>query len=173
MLARVASVITGLGDSSTSFWWRRWVEQSRSPRATTLPCMSPMIWISMWRARLISASMMQSPLPKAASASRCACSRPETRLASLCATRMPRPPPPAVALIITGKPILCAIAIASSCVFTGPAEPGTVGTPASMARALALALLPSASIDWLVGPMNSILQSRTTCAKWLFSERKP
>ena len=26
------------GDSSSTFWWRRWIEQSRSPSATTVPC---------------------------------------------------------------------------------------------------------------------------------------
>ena len=31
----------GAGDSSTSFWCRRWSEQSRSKRWTTLPCRSP------------------------------------------------------------------------------------------------------------------------------------
>ena len=29
----------GLGDSSISFWWRRWVEQSRSQRWMALPCL--------------------------------------------------------------------------------------------------------------------------------------
>ena len=35
--------------SSTSFWWRRWAEQSRSPTHTQLPWVSPMICISTWR----------------------------------------------------------------------------------------------------------------------------
>ncbi len=37
------------GASSISFWWRRWIEHSRSPRWTTLPWWSPRIWNSMWR----------------------------------------------------------------------------------------------------------------------------
>ena len=32
-----------------SFWWRRWIEQSRSPRWTTWPCASASTWISTWR----------------------------------------------------------------------------------------------------------------------------
>ena len=39
----------GAGDSSTSFWCRRWELQSRSYRWTTLPCLSPRIWTSMCR----------------------------------------------------------------------------------------------------------------------------
>src|SRR4051812_28772914 len=34
------SSTAGAGDSSISFWWRRWTEQSRSPRWMTLPCSS-------------------------------------------------------------------------------------------------------------------------------------
>ena len=39
----------GAGASSTSFWWRRWAEQSRSATHTQLPWVSAMICISMWR----------------------------------------------------------------------------------------------------------------------------
>ena len=39
----------GEGDSSTSFWWRRWTEQSRSPSAARPPCRSPSSWTSTWR----------------------------------------------------------------------------------------------------------------------------
>ena len=33
------------------FWWRRWIEHSRSKRCTTLPWVSPRICTSMWRGR--------------------------------------------------------------------------------------------------------------------------
>ena len=36
-----------LGATSTTFWWRRWTEQSRSHRCTRLPCASPRICTSM------------------------------------------------------------------------------------------------------------------------------
>ena len=39
----------GAGDSSMSFWWRRWTEQSRSPRWMTLPWLSARTWTSTWR----------------------------------------------------------------------------------------------------------------------------
>ncbi len=66
--ARSSGVRTGLGLSSRSFWWRRWIEHSRSPtRSRVSP--SPRTWISMWRGRVTNFSMYTSPLPKAASAS--------------------------------------------------------------------------------------------------------
>ncbi|MEY2467679.1 MAG: acetyl-CoA carboxylase, biotin carboxylase subunit [Actinomycetota bacterium] len=37
ILLRIFSVTATEGDSSSSFWWRRWIEHSRSPRCTTLP----------------------------------------------------------------------------------------------------------------------------------------
>ena len=46
---RILSVSAGEGDSSISFWCRRWIEHSRSPRCTTLPWWSPRIWNSMCR----------------------------------------------------------------------------------------------------------------------------
>jgi hypothetical protein len=39
----------GDGASSMTFWWRRWMEHSRSPRCRWLPCASEKICISMWR----------------------------------------------------------------------------------------------------------------------------
>ena len=44
--------------------------------------------------------------PKAARASSCACTKWRSRSPGLCTTRMPRPPPPAEALRITGYPIV-------------------------------------------------------------------
>ena len=40
----------GDGDSSISFWWRRWIEHSRSPRVSTPPSLSQSTWISTCRA---------------------------------------------------------------------------------------------------------------------------
>ena len=47
---RSSGVSPGAGASSTSFWWRRWSEQSRSPSATTRPVASPSSCTSTWRA---------------------------------------------------------------------------------------------------------------------------
>ena len=46
---RTSSGRPGAGASSTSFWWRRWSEQSRSPRNTTSPRPSARTWASTWR----------------------------------------------------------------------------------------------------------------------------
>ena len=39
------------GDSSSTFWWRRCTEHSRSPSASTVPCVSASSWISTCRGR--------------------------------------------------------------------------------------------------------------------------
>ena len=49
MAVRTSAGKAGAGLSSTSFWCRRWAEQSRSPIHTALPWPSAMICISMWR----------------------------------------------------------------------------------------------------------------------------
>ena len=46
----------GEGDSSISFWWRRWIEHSRSPSVSTPPSSSQSTWISTWRAGTIAFS---------------------------------------------------------------------------------------------------------------------
>ena len=56
----------GDGDSSTTFWLRRWMEHSRSPRARTFPFPSPKIWISMWRALWTNFSTKTPASPKLA-----------------------------------------------------------------------------------------------------------
>ena len=57
------------GDASTSFWRRRWMEQSRSPRWTTWPWVSAIIWNSICRGLTTSFSRYSSPSPKQATAS--------------------------------------------------------------------------------------------------------
>src|SRR6266550_4100499 len=114
----------GLGASSISFWWRRCTEQSRSHRCMTRPCVSPMSWISMWRGRARYFSMYTSSEPNAASASCFASENAWGNASPSCATRMPFPPPPAAALMITGKPIFSAIFNPASASSTGPGEPG-------------------------------------------------
>jgi hypothetical protein len=63
-LAQVG-VTAGEGASSTTFWWRRWTEQSRSPRWMTWPWVSPNTWISTWRPSMMARSRISSPLPNA------------------------------------------------------------------------------------------------------------
>ena len=47
--AGIDTLIAGAGVSSMSFWKRRWIEQSRSPRCSTWPWASARIWTSTCR----------------------------------------------------------------------------------------------------------------------------
>ena len=47
--ARNSALTAGEGASSRTFWCRRWIEHSRSPRWTIWPWVSAKTWISMWR----------------------------------------------------------------------------------------------------------------------------
>ena len=50
--ARSAGDTASDGVSSTTFWWRRWIEHSRSTNGSTVPCASPSSCTSMWRGRV-------------------------------------------------------------------------------------------------------------------------
>src|SRR5881394_4667415 len=67
--ARCLPLSAGEGASSTSFWWRRCSEQSRSPRWMTWPCESAKTWISTWRARSTARSSSSRASPNALFAS--------------------------------------------------------------------------------------------------------
>src|SRR5918993_1109954 len=106
MESRRSGSSAGDGASSTTFWWRRWIEHSRSKRWMTLPPLSPITCTSTCRGSSMSFSRNTDASPKAASASRLA---PRTASAKSCGrvtTRIPRPPPPALAFTRTGKPLL-------------------------------------------------------------------
>jgi hypothetical protein len=100
--ARCFGVMPGAGASSTTFWWRRCIEQSRSPRWMALP------WPSAEHLDLDVARVLQEflhvdlSLPNAALASALVVAMAFSSAASVCTTRMPRPPPPPAALMITG-----------------------------------------------------------------------
>ena len=96
-----------------------------------------------------------------------------TRSSGSSTMRMPRPPPPADALISTGYPISSAMRSASFSDSTGPPLPGTVGTSALRARSIAATLSPATEIVSAVGPMNLMLHESQTSTKCEFSERNP
>ncbi len=110
--------------------------------------------------------------PKADFASFAAVDKATRRSASLCATFMPRPPPPAAAFTST-EAIFLAIAIASSSGPTAPSEPGTTGMPSFLAVFLASILSPIRRICSALGPMKCRLCSPRISAKRAFSDRKP
>ena len=112
-------------------------------------------------------------LPKAASASAWACCKADFRARSFAATRMPRPPPPAEALISTGKPNCWANCSGLGLALDQPFAARHGGHFGLRAILRAEFLSPSRAMASGVGPMKVMLQSRQTSAKWEFSDRKP
>ena len=86
---------------------------------------------------------------------------------------MPRPPPPAAAFTMTGRPILWASASRLASLWSAPWYPGTQGTPASIMRRLAAALLPIAAMAVGGGPMKVRPAFWQAVAKASFSDRNP
>jgi hypothetical protein len=90
--------------------------------------------------------------------------------------RMPLPPPPAAALIITGKPIPRPppprVARSGKPLPSGPLSPGTTGAPAADTVFRASVLLPM-RIAWAGGPMKVMPAAAQASAKSSFSDRKP
>ncbi len=86
---------------------------------------------------------------------------------------MPLPPPPAEALIITGKPISAAILAACLSSSMTPRWPGTVDTRALAAAFLLSILSPMAPIAAGFGPMKTMPAAASARAKLSRSDRKP
>ena len=86
---------------------------------------------------------------------------------------MPLPPPPAEALIITGKPTASAAATASASVTTASGWPGMVETRASAASFFEAILSPIAAMARGFGPMKAMPAAASASAKSARSERKP
>ncbi|KAH3666342.1 hypothetical protein OGAPHI_004531 [Ogataea philodendri] len=87
-------------------------------------------------------------------------------------TLRPIPPPPAVALRITGYPILLHAEInwAESEI---KLVPGTTGTSACIASSLAICFRPNFSTESELGPAKRILFLASSAAKLEFSDRNP
>ena len=113
-------------------------------------------------------------LPNAALASIHALSQDSLRVDSSHTSRMPLPPPPAVALSITGYPTTSdANFLHSLKSIINPSEPGIVGTPAYFIVSFAAALSPMPSIISGDAPINFILFSVHILEKFEFSAKKP
>mmetsp|Transcript_1177 Transcript_1177/g.2467 ORF Transcript_1177/g.2467 Transcript_1177/m.2467 type:complete len:214 (+) Transcript_1177:384-1025(+) len=160
------------GAVSTTFWWRRWTEQSRSKRCTvSVP--SARICTSMWRGESTYLSMKTEPSPKAVRASEEARRKFSSSSSAERTTRMPRPPPPKAALMMTGKPISLQNSLASATSVTASAVPGTTGTLYLCARARASVLSPNPAITLDGGPTKEIPCCSHSATNLAFSERKP
>ena len=163
----------GAGATSTTFWWRNWTEQSRSCRWTTLPDESARIWTSMCLGRAISLSRKTAPSPNAAWASLQQRSKASAICSALSTTRIPRPPPPAAALSITGYPRSWASFSASRADSMGLALPGTTGMSSDSASVRALTLSPNKASVSGDGPINATPSAAHNAAKAAFSDKKP
>ena len=95
------------------------------------------------------------------------------QLAGARTTRMPRPPPPAVALMMTGYPISFAALTALSSLSIGPSLPGRMGTPAFFITRRARALSPIRRMTCGSGPMNLMWHASHTSARYALSDRNP
>ena len=165
--------MTSQGDSSITFWWRRWMEQSRSPKWTTWPNLSPMIWNSTWRGFSIYFSIYMVSSENPFTDSNWAALKCSVKSSSLLEIRIPFPPPPEEALIMTGKPISFAMASPSSAVYTGSLLPGTTGTPACIMVFLASDLFPMRLMISAEGPIKVMLHCWQSFAKRAFSDKNP
>ena len=172
MACRMESLRFGAGAISMTFWWRRWTEQSRSNKCSVDPCLSAIIWTSIWRGRTTACSTNIRPSPKAVSASRIAASSAGLKSSGVSTLRIPRPPPPATAFAKMGKPMSSAAATSTSRSVVASLEAKT-GTPALMACSLAVTLFPAISRTEAGGPTKTIPASSQALAKSGFSLRNP
>ena len=137
------------------------------------PAESAIICISICLGSSMNFSIKTRSSPKLEAASLTAARNPSLTSFSLKATRMPFPPPPAEAFIMTGNPISAATLTASLLSASTPTYPGTVLTPAPAAIFLDSILSPMAAIAFTPGPMNVMPSSASFSAKVAFSERNP
>ena len=88
-------------------------------------------------------------------------------------TRMPRPPPPAEALTITGNPTCCAHSSAAPSDASKPSEPGRMGMPAAFMASRAFSFSPIRRVTSGGGPMKVMCEVSQTWAKLAFSLSRP
>ena len=86
---------------------------------------------------------------------------------------MPLPPPPADALISSGKPARCAAATSAASDWSAGVSPGTTGTPAACMVCRAAIFEPIAAIASGGGPTKISPASRQARANPAFSARNP
>ncbi len=153
------------GASSTIFWWRRWIEHSRSPSASTAPWVSARTCTSTCRGRSTYGSTKTLPSPNAASASRRAAATAASSSRRSATIRIPRPPPPYDALTSSGR--------GASTGTSSHHQDGSTGTPAVAASRLASALDPIAAMASGGGPTQTRPASSTARANAASSDRKP
>ena len=138
----------------------------------TLPLPSPIICTSICLGVSTNRSMNTLPSPNAANASDDADSKKGIKSSRLRTTRIPLPPPPMAALMITGSPISSTKLLTSSA-FSNASLPGTTGTPESIAAFRALVLSLNVFKFSTVGPTKVIPASAHACANCGDSLKNP
>ena len=118
----VASVRPGAGASSMTFWWRRWTEQSRSNRCTHVAVrVGEDLDLDVARALEVASRSARGRRRRRTAASRRAAGERGGELARrVRPMRMPLPPPPALALISTGKPMRAASSASVAASWSSP-----------------------------------------------------
>ena len=111
--------------------------------------------------------------PNAFPASRFASSNDFIKFSSARITLMPRPPPPALAFKITGRPIRFASCNAISADVSSTLLSSITGTSQDRATNFDFTLSPNWSMTSGDGPIKIIPSSRHLEAKRTFSERNP
>ena len=127
----------------------------------------------MWRGSVMNFSTNTRSSPNEDFASERARAKPSATSALEWAIRMPLPPPPAEAFIMTGKPISCAILTACFSSSITPRKPGTVETLAFAAAFFDSILSPIAAIAFGFGPMKTMPAAASALGKASRSDRKP
>ena len=149
----------GGGLSSSTFWWRRWIEHPGfEVDDRPVPVCENLDLDVAWALDVA----LGEDAPVAETGLRFARCRSQgvVELSAERTTRMPRPPPPAAALTISGKP-------------SSPGSPdSTTGSGLPRSR-FASSLSPAARIAAGEGPTKTIPAAPTASAKSLFSARKP
>ena len=87
--------------------------------------------------------------------------------------RIPFPPPPLAALIITGNPQSSATLQAISSLRIAPSEPGVTGSPAFFAVSRAFTLSPTREMVSGFGPIHTRPAFSTSAANSALSDKKP
>ncbi len=126
----------------------------------------------MWRGSTTACSTNTVGSPNAPSASRMQASTASRSCSGSSTRRMPRPPPPATALTKRGYGKAAAVSTTVSTSSLGGTD-WSVGTPASLAAAIARALFPVRVSTSAVGPTNVMPALAQASARRGFSDKKP
>ena len=158
-----------------TFWLRRWYEQSRRPTAHAVPlAVGDDLHLDVARRRDELLEQHGAVAERLLGLGLRAVERGRRAHRASSTRRMPRPPPPAVALIISGKPMRAAWRSASSTVSTGPPLHGATGTPASSASRLAAILSPTRRMTAASGPTKTMpSRSHSSANSGLLGDEAP